>query len=275
MIGHLIPEDDAHWKVFILYLETLDYILAPSLNIGEIKFMKELIDNCMRTFYNLNNSLSVRPKSHYILHYSTQFLRFGPLIHNMTLRYEGLHAKMKATMKRVKNFKNPCLTMANRYQYLQCFHHLADTYLADGNLQYPEKQQKIQINSMSKNDYDAVTSIVTNLDYLILWKSVTSDGITYSSGMCIVMGWKNDTYEFGKITSITNFQEKVYLLGNIMITEDYNPHIHSYSVSQSKTSFFLKLSDLLSPFPLSTYPNKTEFNIPVRHHVQNPNQSIV
>ena len=48
-------------------------------------------------------------------------LRFGPLVHQWTMRYEAKH---KSLANSIGNFINAPYTLAMRHQYLQCYLHL-------------------------------------------------------------------------------------------------------------------------------------------------------
>lgn len=151
-IGHKIPSDDKVWELYTQFLNILDYILAPTLQIGEIFFMETLISEFLQSFYNTNESLNVKPKAHFLIHYGSQFRVFGPLIHHSTLRFEGKHAYMKSIMSRSKNYRNTCKTMARRHQYMQCLHHLSDSYLVEGEVTFTKSSVATSVSVPGTRD---------------------------------------------------------------------------------------------------------------------------
>jgi len=91
LIGHLVPITDRQWALYCQYLNILDYIMAPSLKFGEIHQMKLLIEEFLEDFFHVNNHLNVKPKTHFMLHYASQYKEFGPLIHNSTHQIGRAH----------------------------------------------------------------------------------------------------------------------------------------------------------------------------------------
>ena len=71
-------------------------------------------------FHKLYPDISIIPKIHYMVHYPSQMMQFGPLIHTWTMRHEA----MLSIIKRAShgNFKNVSLTVAKRHQHLLCYH---------------------------------------------------------------------------------------------------------------------------------------------------------
>ena len=76
----------------------------------------------LEDFYAMHTEENVRPKAHYLLHYPRQYEVFGPLVNNITLRYEGKHSYFKNIMRKTKKIKSPLLAMATHHQYMQCLY---------------------------------------------------------------------------------------------------------------------------------------------------------
>ena len=45
MIGHRVPEDDEHWRNFLLLLRILDYMFASVVSKDCVAYLKELISD--------------------------------------------------------------------------------------------------------------------------------------------------------------------------------------------------------------------------------------
>ena len=69
LVAHCIPESDPYWICYIAVLNCLDYILAPALHIGQINYMEELIFEFITAYKMLNNSIHIKPKLHFAIHY--------------------------------------------------------------------------------------------------------------------------------------------------------------------------------------------------------------
>ncbi len=69
----------------------------------------------------------LKPKHHYMLHYTDLILKFGPLIRLWTLRFESKHCYFKDCARKLHNFIHLSKTLAERHQLLQ-------SYLGQGQL---------------------------------------------------------------------------------------------------------------------------------------------
>jgi len=69
MIGHIVPENDDHWKNFLLLLSIMDLVFAPVLSTDCIAYLKELICDHHENFKSLYPMCSIFPKMHYMVHY--------------------------------------------------------------------------------------------------------------------------------------------------------------------------------------------------------------
>ena len=75
IIGSEIPTDNGHWYNFLLLLEMLDYIFAPTITPTAVAQLKVLINEHNSAFTSLYPTCSVTPKMHYIVHYPDLILR--------------------------------------------------------------------------------------------------------------------------------------------------------------------------------------------------------
>ena len=117
MVAGHVPEGDEAWGVFIIFLRVLEYICAPELRSESIGIMGDMINE----FYTLKQRVlpgDLLPKDHYTLHYKSQMKMYGPLIHVWTMRLEARHSYFIDVFRTSKCFKNVCLTMAKRHQYM-------------------------------------------------------------------------------------------------------------------------------------------------------------
>lgn len=64
------------------------------------------------------------PKHHYFEHYPELTKCFGPLVHLLTMRFEGKHLFVfqKDDTRHTKNFKNILKTLAARHQHMMAYH---------------------------------------------------------------------------------------------------------------------------------------------------------
>lgn len=91
----------------------MSWEIAP----GTIGYLRVLIEEHHTQFKTLYPEHSIIPKMHYMLHYPSQILRYGPLVYSWTMRHE---AKLQVTKRAARhgNFKNICYTIAKCSQHL-------------------------------------------------------------------------------------------------------------------------------------------------------------
>ena len=73
------------------------------------------------------------PKLHYMVHYPSQILKYGPLIHSWTMRHEAKLYVIKRAASH-GNFKNISFTVAKRTQHAFCYHLNSGDPLLDSSI---------------------------------------------------------------------------------------------------------------------------------------------
>ncbi|CAC5388564.1 unnamed protein product [Mytilus coruscus] len=108
IIGGKINRGNAIWETYLHLRDMLFYVCAPAIDRGQVLFMKEIIEDFHESYRQNYPNDSVKPKFHFTLHYPMETLKFGPLIHLQTLRFEGKHNYFKELVYRTKNKINIC-----------------------------------------------------------------------------------------------------------------------------------------------------------------------
>lgn len=68
LIGDYVPEDDDHWELLCILLQTMRIIFAPVVNIDQVAYLQVLIQKLLQTFRDLFPDCSIIPKMHYMVH---------------------------------------------------------------------------------------------------------------------------------------------------------------------------------------------------------------
>ena len=68
LVGHFIPEGNAHWDLFLHVLDMVECICAPAVAEGGIGYMRGVIEDCLDLFKELYPEHVTLPKMHYITH---------------------------------------------------------------------------------------------------------------------------------------------------------------------------------------------------------------
>lgn len=94
---------------------------------------------------------NLRPKHHYITHYADLILKFGPLRHLWTLRYESKHRYFKSIVKHLQNYKNISCTLSEKHQLLQTLlasqgTSFSNKIISDNAIEYFEQNYSKTVN---------------------------------------------------------------------------------------------------------------------------------
>lgn len=121
LVGDLISETDRHWTCFLILLKICEVCAAWSISSDTAAYLRVIIEEHHTLFKTLYPDNPIIPKMHYMVHYPSQMMQFGPLIHTWTMRHEAKLSVLKRAAHH-GNFKNISLTVAKRHQHLLCYH---------------------------------------------------------------------------------------------------------------------------------------------------------
>ena len=197
--------------------------------------------------------IKLRPKHHFIEHYSYLIQKFGPPTECWTIRFEAKHSFFKKIVWDVNNFKNILLTLASRHQLMLAH------YLEMPSIFKPETETaKVTYMSIQVIDAavrQAILNRFSNVDSVGLTPHVFLNGTKYSKGMIVSAGSTSGLPDFGRILEIC-----IVLTGQVgFITEPstayYVQHLRSYHLVKKTTTecFLVKPDDLNDYVPLVLY----------------------
>ena len=211
------------------------------------------------SYKNLSDAVHIKPKGHYLVHYSSQYKRFGPLIDYSTLRFEGKHSNSKSIFGTFKNFRNPCLTIATRHQYLQKLYHLNEEYLIEEKTDFQKKSADTLISILDKDlrRLRQLNLVDCESDSITLLTTVEYNEITYSKGSAVVLDCTDETISFALIENITYIKGSIYFILFGLNSLEFSEHLHGYVLMKTDNFLLKKINDLISSYPLSVYTSET------------------
>ena len=121
LVGDLISKGNMHWNCFLILLKICAICATWSVTADTAAYLRVMIEEHHTIFHKLYPDISIIPKMHYMVHYPSQMMQFGPLIHTWTMRHEAKLSIIKHASHH-GNFKNVSLTVAKRHQHLLCYH---------------------------------------------------------------------------------------------------------------------------------------------------------
>jgi hypothetical protein len=197
LIADKVEWNDAVYQALQLLRLCVEFVMAPALSYGQVAYMKVLIDDYIERRQTLFPETRLRPKHHYLTHYASLTMKFGPLIRLWTLRFENKHQYFKRCVRNSHNFINVTSMLANRHQMLQAYlsarprlssHHVT----VEGNAITDLSQFEDDIRKMA-HQYST--------SGMQVYSQVNIKGTTYSKGFVLPLHVQHEMrkIEFGEI----------------------------------------------------------------------------
>ena len=161
IINTSVPSDDPVRNIIELFVQFLNIIMIYSGPEYLSSYMNTLVHDIL---YLINCHLPneiITLKYHHLIHYGRIFSLFGPLRYLSTINFEAMHSGFKTSIRSSKNWKNPVLTIGNKYARETClnsepkivyesftpsFIPLAIQELLDNNLDHIRSTKSLNIN---------------------------------------------------------------------------------------------------------------------------------
>ena len=266
LIGHCIPEGNDAWDVLMLLKDIVALALAPRHTSVSVYLLQSKVAEHRELLQSTFPGFRLRPKHHYIEHYSELIKLYGPLCEVWTMRFEGKHKFFKKVVQDAQNFKNVPMTLAVRHQK-------AVSYQLDCSSFYkPEfemtKVTSLLVTSFPESIQNALRKKVPNTSAVLTASSICIDGIEYNVDSVLSAGSCSGLPEFKQITQIIAVNTNVLFICQVM-TAWYSEQLRSYElcIPDSPTFCILQLTDLNDPFPLSPYNVQGKLMVTVRHFI--------
>ena len=128
LIWDKVDTDDDVWRVLLKLQEITGLVTAPKLSVGQVEHLQTCTEEYLLDRARLFPDTALRPKHHFLLHYSELTLRFGPLIWVWTMRFESKHKYFKYVIASSQNFINVSKTLSTRHQMLQASYSTSRLY---------------------------------------------------------------------------------------------------------------------------------------------------
>ncbi|XP_037558443.1 uncharacterized protein LOC119435796 [Dermacentor silvarum] len=229
--------NDPTWELVVKLMEVTDLIMAPKITAAQVAYLKILTEDYIVSRSILFPSAKLRPKHHYMLHYSELIQEFGPLCHVWTMRFEGKHQYFKQCIRSSRNFKNVTKTLSERHQLYQSF--LAARGLFRTSPVFTDMSQDEQTRIQSEVVHCQIR------EHSVLLKKATVDGCMYAvDDYVLVSGTRFDPV-FGLIIAIVkNISAEIFLLVKC-VRSACLPGLSLYVLQSSACT-----TELLCPFEL-------------------------
>ena len=186
-----LDSDNPYWKVFLSLLEIMGICFAHRVSVSSVINLKRLIKEHLTSF-KMAYDARILPKQHYLVHLPTQILMFGPLIRSWCMRFEGKHSYFKDMARKIKNFKNLPLSLAERHQSMESAGAIQiDDEFGDSCPLFLKEIHFGKEKVLLGHDKDYAKNTIarfydineTNLDAIFQYNSITVHGTHYKTGV--------------------------------------------------------------------------------------------
>lgn len=237
IFGHLIPKGNKFWQIYILLRQILSIILKRYVTSSMIQNLKELIHNHHSLYISLFGQ-HLKPKFHFLTHYSTILKTCGPLPNLSTLRYESKNRQFKIFANVIASRVNIDKSLAIKHQ-LQLASRFASQKGFNDNVVYTScheysdisevlSQYNLQSNEILKREqYPKCQSMV------VTTKNIKVNSKVYRIGDYICVDFEKNS-SFGKILDIVvNKDNTVLLIFEYLTTVNFDEHFFAFLLNES------------------------------------------
>lgn len=222
IIGDLIPENDKHWKIYILLRQIIDIVTSPRITKEDANFLKNLIQNFLELYIALGERL--KPKFHILVHYPNLLLKNGPLVCFWSMTFEAKHEELKQSSTSNSCNINKLVTIATKQTLRMCeIIHSLDCKKTT-SFSCPDKNKEF-------------------------FEKVEIHSTFYKIGTYIVTKIKETEIEFGKIIKIFEINDSVYFHLKLYDEITFDEHSHAYIVCETSNEKLLNYDNLPNAEP--------------------------
>lgn len=236
-----------YWQLHLLCREICKVIFSPQI---QEEWLLELQQYIMEhhTLLNSFNPELFTPKLHFLIHYPRLIEVYGPLRHLWCMRFEAAHQYYKKMAKISNNFKNIAKTLAERFQFKQCFTFSSDNALG-AEISCVGKQVHLKVGSLPLNLQKLLckTFSIQPCDTVLSVNSVKLNCAMLCKGELYVAYMDDEgTPIFVCITHILEHIGTWVACGLLTVAETYNKLTDSYIVKCTNDYVALSPNELLS-----------------------------
>lgn len=241
--------DDDVYRLLIQLRDLVQFVVAPSLSPGQVAYMKVLIEEYIEQRHSLFSNIPLRPKHHYLLHYASLTLQFGPLIKVWTLRFESKHQYFKRCVRNCHNFINVPKMLATRHQQLQA-------YLSAGSRFHGDGVVLNTVVAIQSQIHHEVQSLISDRQIRIqhVFTELTYKGTTYKTGLVLPMNMHHaaNCVLFGEIVLLAMVEDGLQCFVRKRIGS-YDCDVGCYVLNDRTDVCCVSLCAFADSYPLHIY----------------------
>lgn len=230
IFGGLVSRENDFWQLAIQLRQIVELVVSQQININETSNMHRKISEYLQSLSLLVPG-HLKPKHHFMLHYSRVFTVSGPLWNLSSMRFESKHREGKVVARSAISRVNVCRTIAIKHQLRQNYYFMKNE-ISPFTCTYHDVQE---VSLRDVPDIICFTSILPhalqNIDAKALKVGkMIYEGVEFCSGN-IIMVPSDDGPQFLVIHEIVLDNERNFMLIVKILTDVYfDSHMQAYGV---------------------------------------------
>lgn len=240
--GFYIPLENKVWKLYIMLRQITDRLLSHRVFSDTNIQLRVIIAEFNQLYTELTKS-PLQPKFHFLTHYPTMLMKFGPVRNMWAMRFEAKHRVSKLVARSSFNRVNVCKTLAIKCQLM-----LNDLFVKNTIPTTKILGKKSALNSGDTVKFSLGTGVV--LKYSVT--SATIAGVIWQRNSIVTVDIDDEQClpTFGQIDAIlVTGTEEVFFRCCMFETIEFNSHYNAYEVKRGNDYLCFPCQNAVSPCP--------------------------
>uniref|UniRef100_A0A0C9RKV5 Cya protein n=1 Tax=Fopius arisanus TaxID=64838 RepID=A0A0C9RKV5_9HYME len=226
LVGKYVPADHKMWQLYKMLRKIYCLVMAPSFTQKTPNSLKSLITRHHKLYLELIGKL--KPKHHFLLHYSLAMKKLGLLRYVATIRYAAKHKEFKHTANMVTTRINLGYTLAQKHQLQLAYRFYLNKPLENSITFGKQHIHRLTLLDNVESFKDALPEGINDQIRYLSW--IKFDGTIYKVGMAVCIQPHNSLPSFGEIKHIFESDDKIYFVIRKLETVKKIEHLQSYHV---------------------------------------------
>lgn len=242
-VGDLVPIDNKAWLVYLKLLEITEILSQTRISSACITLLETLIPEYLSELKKIFPHITLKPKHHLLLHYTTILRKIGPVSKISCERFEAKHRELKRVANSVTSRKNIPLTLGKKCQMQFASRCLSMQRALDDriSLSRPIFETLNVDNFTFLDSFDF--SFYENNFYQVNW--IEKNGIRFILNDVALSSDNTEIYYIIKHILVNHNDLSIcYLICEKLSIENELSHYRSFLVAFTNTHILVKLDDL-------------------------------
>lgn len=243
ILGPFVPKADPVWQYCKVLIKITDKILSPSFNEQDLDELRSLCSEHHKQYQSLFN-LHLKPKQHFMCHYSSVIRMSGSVASMMNFRYEAKHKCFKEYAGVISSRKNICYTLCVKASLQfshDVFHKVFFRNAIEGTVHSCDFQLKSYVKQLSKPfpiQFDKDVKETVQVKY---------KGTLFKIGTYVTVTEELNVKLF-EIIDLLISDTVVFIIGLLWIVGEYDEHFLAYEIEEkSQTYSIINIDDVDGP----------------------------